>query len=52
MEEDAGYLVPNRMNNNSQKELLAVEEGYLVPTSPGFQVKIIFGPQCQNFPRF
>ena len=39
MEEDAGYLVPNRMNNNSQKELLAVEEGYLVPTSPGFQVK-------------
>lgn len=38
VEEDAGYLVPNRMNNNSssQKEL-AVEDGYLVPTSPGFQ---------------
>jgi hypothetical protein len=37
MEEDGGYLVPNRINNNSHKEL-AMEEGYLVPTSPGFQV--------------
>jgi hypothetical protein len=38
MEEEEGYLVPNKMNNNSQKEL-SVQNGYLVPNSPGFQVR-------------
>ncbi len=38
VEEEEGYLVPNKMNNNSQKEL-AVQNGYLVPNSPGFQVR-------------
>jgi hypothetical protein len=38
VEEEDGYLVPNKMNNNSQKELF-VQNGYLVPNSPGFQVR-------------
>ena len=38
VEEEEGYLVPNKMNNNSQKEL-SVQNGYLVPNSPGFQVR-------------
>jgi hypothetical protein len=44
MEEENGYLVPNRTNNNTQKDL-AVDDGYLVPTSPGFQVILYFSPK-------